>query len=40
MVTTTISQEKAPFVPEVLDQYYAGDCYDRAEIYREWEIDG
>jgi hypothetical protein len=35
-----VQQEKAPYVPEAADLYYIGDCYERAEVYREWEIDG
>lgn len=28
-----------PHTPEAGDQYYIGDCYTRAPISQEWEID-
>jgi hypothetical protein len=28
-----------PHTPEAGDQYYIGDCYHRADIAQEWELD-
>jgi hypothetical protein len=39
-----ISDDQAPskavlHSPEAGDQYYIGDCYERAPIAQQWEID-
>lgn len=40
----SVSNEQAPanvtpHTPDAGDQYYIGDCYNRALVSQEWELD-